>query len=237
MLLTIGREPAPPPVAYLWATLAGVVGLAGLASLFRALASGLMSLVSPIAAAIGAGLPVLAGWLMGDRLSASQLAGILCALAAIVAVSFPRGPVRLAPLELVLAFAAGSGFGGFYVLTQLAIDGGSGPWWTLLGVRVGPTLVVVSVVLLLLARGRPAPRRVSATTGLILALAGFSDLGGNLFVLLALPVVELGIAAVLSSLYPVVTILLATVLLGERFGRLQAMGVLLALAGIALIAL
>jgi drug/metabolite transporter (DMT)-like permease len=235
--VALGGEASPPLVAFALATLGGIIGLAGLASLFGALARGMMSLVSPIAAAMGAGLPVIAGWLMGDQLSPSQVAGIACSLAAVVAVSLPRGHIRLAPAELGLAFGAGLGFGSFYVLIQLAVDAGGGPWWTLFGVRLGPTLVVIATVLLLTLRGRPVLHALPASTALILLLGGFFDLGGNLFVLLALPILQLGIAAVLSSLYPVVTIVLAAVVLRERFGRVHATGIVLALVGIVLIAL
>ena len=237
LLLVVSAEAMPSWQALAWAALAGLLGVTGLAALYQALASGLMTLVSPIAAAIAAGLPAAVGLLLGERLAPAQLAGLLLALAAVVIVSLPRGRARLSRGQLLLALAAGLGFAGFYLGTDQASLAGGQPWWTVVSVRAASTVLLLAGAALFLARGRPLGVRAPFAALAILFVTGLGDLGGNLFVILALQVASLSVTAVVSSLYPVVTIVLAAAVLGERLGRLQVSGVVLALAGIVLIAL
>ncbi|HEV8516542.1 MAG TPA: DMT family transporter [Candidatus Limnocylindrales bacterium] len=233
--LALSREPAPPPIALAWALAAGTSGVLGLAALYQALAGGLMSVVSPIAAAIAAGLPAVIGTLLLDEpLSKWQAAGVVCAIAAVTVASLPSGAARLERGQLVLAVGAGLGFGLFFVAVDQAQEAGAGLWWLLGGVRGISTLLVVAAagIAVALCRGRRPPR---ALIPLVVA-TGVTDLGGNVFTTLALPLAPLGVVAVLSSLYPIVTILLAVGLLGERVGRLQVGGVALAVLAILLFA-
>jgi drug/metabolite transporter (DMT)-like permease len=237
IVLTLTGERPPPGLALAWAALAGVLGVSGLAALYQALADGLMTLVSPIAAVIAAGVPAAVGLLAGEALSAPELLGLICALFAVVMVSLPRGEARLARRELLLALGAGLGFAGFYLGADQAEAGGGGPWWIVFTVRLASMLLLLAATAALAYGGRRPRLALPLAVAPILLLAGLGDLGGNLFVVLALATAPLSVTAVVSSLYPVVTILLAAGTLGERLGRLQGAGVGLALLGIVLIAI
>lgn len=227
-----------------WAVIAGVGGSIGLASLYRALALGDMSLVAPLTGAVGAGVPVVASFAVGETVGPAQAAGIGCALVAVVVVSIGPGsasrsgsagaPWRVLPLVVT----AGLGFAAFYLAIDRAVAVGGHLWQPLLVARASSLAVFLALVALLaLGRrpGRPGIAAAAARWPLLLAV-GLGDLGGNLFFVLANAISPLSIAVVLSSLYPVVTVLLAGVVLGERLHPRQAAGALLALAAIALIA-
>ncbi len=227
-------QPVPGLDVLVWAGLAGLAGAVGLACFYRALSTDAMSLAAPVAASIGAGVPAVVGLATGDKVGVSQIVGIVLALAAVSIVSLPTGPVAGRPKALPVTIAAGLGFAGFFLLVDQASGiGEPSPWWVLLGVRM--TAVVAIVPLLVRARG-DLPS-VGRRTGLVLLLAGIGDLGGNLFFLLARIEGVLSVAVVLSSLYPVITGLLAVGVLKERLQRQQVVGIVLAVAAIVLIAI
>jgi drug/metabolite transporter (DMT)-like permease len=233
---------APPPVAALaLASLAGLSGLFGLANLLRALATGPMGLVAPAVAVIGAGVPAVVGIVRGDVLSAVQIAGLVAALAAVTIASRPwdpqaapnSGPAAIAgSASLWLIVFAGLGFAGFYLLMNESRGLGGQLWWPVNAARATSLTGVLLVGLI--TRARLIPPRDQLP---LLLATGLGDLGGNVFFVLANSVGPLSIAAVVSSLYPVTTVLLARVVLGERLSRIQLVGVGLALVGIVLITL
>jgi drug/metabolite transporter (DMT)-like permease len=231
----LARETLPPPAALFWGALAGLAGLGGILALYRALADGTMGVASPVAAVIGAGLAAVVGILLGDHLGPTGLAGIACALLAIAVVSGLGvrgrvGPSDLATLPLILA--AGIGFAGFFLGIDQAVRAGGQVWWPLVAARVAS----VTVNLVVVARvGRGGPSLVGSWR--LLAAVGMGDLLGNALFVLANDQGALSVAAVLSSLYPVATVLLARLVLGERLRLGQAFGVGLALVGVVLIAL
>jgi drug/metabolite transporter (DMT)-like permease len=216
--------------ALLLGALAGLVGTSGLVLYLRCMAIGPMGVVSPLAALVGAAVPV--GWgvlLAGEQLAASDLLGVAAGLAAVVMVAYVPGSSILAagtrgPL---FAAAAGVSFGLFFVaLDATAPDSGL---WPLLGARLGGSVPLL--VLLSFAR-RPFP------TGRAWGLAftsGVLDMGANVLFLLATRTGLLSLVALLASLYPVVVLLLARQVLHERLTRLRATGVALALVATALI--
>jgi drug/metabolite transporter (DMT)-like permease len=221
---------ASSPTALLLGTLAGVVGSGGLVLYLRCMAIGPMGVVSPLAAVVGASVPV--GWgvvLADERLTLPDTLGVLAGLVAVVMVAYVPGSSILAagtrgPL---FAAAAGVSFGLFFVALD-ATPSESG-LWPLLGARFGGTALLL--VLLLLAR-RPFP------TGDALGLAfasGVLDMAANVLFLLATRTGLLSLVSLLASLYPVVVLLLARQVLHERLTRLQASGVALAIAATALI--
>jgi drug/metabolite transporter (DMT)-like permease len=259
VLLTISGEAVPAAEALWWAGLAGIAGIVGLAFFYRALSSGRMALIAPIAGVVGAALPAAVGLLTGDHLSGARLAGLVAALLAIAFISVPageaRGHARLGPVDLVLALLAGAGFAAFFLcLDRSAAEGGEA-WWPLLAVRlVGLSALITSVVVLAaVGRAGSFTTRVDRILGWsrlrgpdgpslgavlpLFVIAGVGDQGGNVFFLFANQQDVLSVAVVMSSLYPVVTVLWAAALLHERLSRLQVAGVALAALAAGLIAL
>ncbi len=211
---------------------AGIVATLSLAAFYRAMATAPMSLVAPITAA-GTAIPVVVGMIRGEHLSALKLAGIAVTLIGIVLASGPElrsgAPVRRQALGFAIGAAAG--FGVAYTL--LALAAGSSVYGTLLCQRIGGLLVLAPIVARArILRGiRLTARRVGA-----LALIGGCDITANGTYALAASHGDLSVAAVLASLYPVVTALLARGILAERLRPVQNVGVLAALGGVLLLA-
>jgi drug/metabolite transporter (DMT)-like permease len=235
-----------------WAFAAGTCGIAGLGAFYYALSRGTMGVVAPLTAVIGAGLPVVIGLIEGEQLELVRGVGIVVALAAVVLISLPgsasttdeRRLRRVDLSQLPLIVAGGVGFGLFFVFLSRATDTGS-TWWPLVVVRLAGVVFIAGSVVVALARTN-APRlaiRADIVLGLpkvraralpipllagLFLLTGVGDLGGNAFFVLASRADVLSVAVVLSSLYPVVTTLLAAVFLHERLRPVQIAGVLLA---------
>lgn len=243
--LSLSGEEPPPQHALALAAIAGLAGVMGLAAFYAALAVGPMSLVAPAVAAIGSALPAAVGLLGGDHLTPVQLTGLAAAVLAVVIVSGAgqEGVTsRFRPAALGRIAAAGLGFASFFVLMDAAAAQGAGPWWSILAARSAP-LIVLALIIGARVSGRTIEGRTTRQPGgsrsrsviPLIAIAGMADVGGNAFFLLANQQVPFSIAAVVSSLYPVTTALLAWTILGERIGRWQAVGVAVALAGVALL--
>jgi len=213
----------------------GVVGPASLFAFYRALALGTMGVVAPIAA-LGVVLPVAAGLLAGEEPSTAQLAGIALAVAGVVLASGPevRGEGRGGTRPLLLALGAALGFGIVFVL--LAEGGESGG--TAEVVLVLLAMRTTSVVLLgasLLARGGRAAVAAPRAELPVLAVVGAFDVGANGTFAVASQSDLVSVVAVLASLYPAVTALLAWRFHHERLGRIELAGVAAALAGLVLL--
>lgn len=216
--------------ALLWGLGAGLAGAGGLVLFYRALATGVMSVVAPVAAVTSAALPVLFGLATGDRPEPAALAGVALALGAVLLVSQDRSAARGGSFGSVLvALAAGAGFGGFFVLLAMAPDGSG--LWPLVGARLSS---VTLVALVAVATGR-ALRPGRGALRVIIA-AGVLDMAANVLYLLAQRQGMLSLVAVLVSLYPASTLLLARQVLGERLHPIQITGVACALGAVALIA-
>lgn len=219
-----------------WGLAAGSVGLVGVVLLYRGLAIGPMSVVAPLTAVLSAIVPVVVGTARGERPGLLALGGVVLAVPALALIG--REPPRvdsrgLSRTALLSALAAGISFGGFYVLlAQTSPDGGA---WPLLGQRAASVAILLAVSIGALVSHRPALPRGG---GLLLsAAAGVTDFLANLAYVLATHRGLLALVAVLSSLYPATTLLLARSFLGERIGRQQLAGLLTAAAAITLIAL
>jgi drug/metabolite transporter (DMT)-like permease len=222
----------------------GIAGIAALSAFYRALAIGTMSVVAPISAT-GVAVPVIVGVASGERPAALQLVGILAASVGIVLASRESGP-GLAPKEdarasIALALLAALGFGSFFV--GLRISARVDLVWALVSSRAAAVAaLIVTGIVLSWVRERP-PRAVRAVplSGRsavfpALALIGFLDLSANVLYALATRHGLLSVVAVATSLYPLTTVLLARVVLGERVRRIQEVGIAAALAGVVLIA-
>ncbi len=224
-----GGRVAPGPWI-LAGLLAGLVGLVGLAAIYRGMAVGVVSVVSTIAAT-GPIIPVLVGLLTGERPSALQLAGIALALAGIALLAFDRRPSeggqRLIP-GVGLALLAALSFGVFLVAIRYASR--PDPLWGVLATRAGS--VGALLVLGLVFRSR---LRLAADDLPPLFTVGVLDITADVFFAFATTIGLLSIVSILSSLYPVATVLLARIVLNERMARPQQVGVGLALAGVVLI--
>ena len=212
---------------------AGIAQLVGIAALYRALAIGTMSVISPISASGAAALPVIVGVATGERPEALQFVGMGAAFVGVVlATRAPESSEGAGASREALALSglAAIGFGAFFIGMDAAVAD-SGPYWSLLVARITACAVLGAVLLAL----RP---RLSFNRSVLpsLALIGLLDVGANAFFALGTDTGLLSVVSVLASLYPVATVILARALLHERLVRIQAVGVVVALAGVALIA-
>lgn len=217
---------------YVWGALGGLFGGMGLALLYQALSIGKMGVVSPITAVIAAAVPVVFGTVFRhEALAFVQVAGIVVALIAVVLISMSHeesGQIEIATAGVREAIACGVIFGGFYVLLGLTHrDAGLQP---LLTARIASISFLAIVALLV-----RAPIALQRGTMRLIIFAGFIDMTANALYMLATHSGFISIAAVLTSLYPASTVLLARVILRERLQTVQKLGVMLALAGVALI--
>ena len=226
------RETVPAPLGLAWAGAAGVSGVIGVVAFYRALAVGAMGLVAPLAALIGAGMPLIAGLLPGDQPMVTDMAGIGVALLAVVLVSRPAEDQGLGRGGLWLAVISGVGFGGYFICMDQAASAGAETWWPIVASRLVATMLAVAAALVLRRLG--AVRREASR---LMVGAGIADVGGNAFFLMANAQGSVGIAAVIASQYPAVTVVLARLVLGERLARIHVAGIVLAFVGIVLIAL
>jgi len=224
--LAVLRPPLPGADAIVIATAAGVAGMVGLAALYRGMAVGSMGIVTAVAGAGSLLLPLAVGALRGQPVGPLQLVGVACAAGAAAAAS---GASRdeLGRRALALAGLAALAFGAWYVLIDLAATAGDS-LWALVFSRAASAGIATAVVA---ARGVDR----SAIPWALLVAAGLLDVGGNVFFVLARDAIPVGLAAAIVGLYPVVTMLLARFVIGERLPVVGLVGVALALLGIVLI--
>jgi drug/metabolite transporter (DMT)-like permease len=218
-----------------WGLAAGSVGVVGVILLYRGLAIGPMSVVAPLTAVLSAIVPVVVGVIRGERPGVAALCGVALALPAMVLIgreSDARGGAPVSRRALLTALAAGVSFGGFYVL--LAQTGSDGGAWPLVGQRAASVAILLGLTGVAVRRGTPALPHGRAM-GLAI-VAGITDFVANLTYVLATHRGLLALVAVLSSLYPAATLVLARAVLRERLARGQLGGLLLAAVAVALIA-
>jgi drug/metabolite transporter (DMT)-like permease len=222
-----------PGFGPLWPVLiSGVGSIVAFTCLFKALSIGPMSIVAPIAATYPV-VPVAVGLAQGERPSGLQAAGMVIAVAGVLlAVSGGDGArrQRLSTLGLGLALLAALGSG--VMLTGLDAASRADPYWALLGARIVSLGLLLAALLVL----RPA-RRTRGADALALVGIGVLDTGATGLFAVATTVGYLSIVAVIASLFPVTTVILARTVLGERIARHQEAGIAGALAGVALIAI
>jgi drug/metabolite transporter (DMT)-like permease len=225
------HQALPSASDLLWGAAAGVCGAAGLAALYRALATTLVAVASPVAAVAGAAIPLLLGLVLGERPGTLAWVGIGMAVPAIVLLAAGpaghprRGIVRSAAL---LGLAAGLGFGlFFFAISRTSRASGL---WPLAAARCATITLVLCAALLKRQSLRP-----SRGGFLIVLLCGALDMGANIAFLLASRMGLLSITAVVTSLYPGPTVILALLVFRERLTVLRVLGLTLALAGVALI--
>jgi drug/metabolite transporter (DMT)-like permease len=231
VIIAATGEPFPGTRAAILSVVAGVAGVIALGCFFRALSIGTMSIVAPISAT-GVSLPVVVGIATGDRLSTVVAIGLAVTVSGVVLASRERHDdverAAAGRLSVGLALVAALGFGSYFVMSDVAAD--DSVLWLLVLSRVLP---VLGLAVLARARGMALPPR-DAT--LLLVLAGTLDCSATGLYAVANTKGALSIVAVVGSLYPVMTLILARAVLGERIRRVQQVGVAAALAGVAMIA-
>ena len=229
-LLLLKPEPAMQPSDVVLSAIAGALGASGLALLYRGLSVGRMTVVMPIAAMITAALPVVFGFATQGIPSLLAIAGIVAAATGVVLVSLSPAPSDGRPSGLWYGIVTGLLFGLFPIVMNGISD----------DVLVSPVVAVrvasiVTVGALILARRQPwrVPRSLwPAMLGI-----GLSDMLATAAYLAALDVGPLAIAAVLTSLSNVVTVVMAALVLRERITPIHAVGIVVAGAAVVLIAL
>jgi uncharacterized membrane protein len=241
VVLVVGGTPSV--AAFALGALGGLAGAAGLLLYLRGLAVGPMGVVAPLSAVVGAGLPLLVGIAWGERPTVLTLVAIAIALVAILlanAGGSRGGGGRTGPL---LALGAGAGFALFFVALD-ATPADSALWPLMAGrLTTAPLLTLLALALFhreSTDRARRDRRSGTGSTGSgvgrLVVLSGVFDTFANVLFLLATRSGDLGVSAVVVSLYPVVVVLLARFVLGERLTGMQIGSAGLALGASVLLA-
>jgi uncharacterized membrane protein len=226
-------EPFPSATTWLYAIIAGGLGTSGLLLLYTAMSRGKMSIAAPVSALLAGALPVVVGLFTQGVAGLLTWIGFAAALTAIWFVSEGDGGFKgilshLADLRIPLL--AGLGFGAYFVMMNIATR--EATFWPMIAGRA-TGFVVVLLVMLVRREGWSVQRNAWP----VLGVNGVLDVGGNFFYILAGQNGRMDVSAVLASLYPATTVVLARIVLGERLSRRQTLGVMLALLAIVLLTL
>lgn len=232
LVVVVIVRPSAPAADTLWlGAIAGLAGGLGLAFLYQALAQGAMGLVAAVSGAGAAIIPLVVTLLLGAGLAPIQVTGVACAVAAGLAAADISRDVA-SRTALLLALGAAVGFGSWYLLLDRAAE--QDAVWALVASRTAASILTVAILAATRARAS-----IPTLPGLLplIAVAGMLDAGANAFFVLSRDAISVALAAPLSGLYPLATMALARVVLGERLPRLGVVSVLLAVTGIVLISL
>ena len=225
-------EPMPDRASWVQAALAGATGTLGLVLLYHALATGTMSIAGPVSALMTVILPVVFGSFAEGVPSPLTFVGFAFALTAVWLVSQSRDGVKdfLSHLSaLRLPLLAGVGFGCYFILIHGAASHST--WWPMVASRAAGWIVIAAFILT-----RRASWNGAGSIWPLIIINGILDVGGNGFYILAGQAGRLDISAVISSLYPGATVLLAWIVLKERLSPTQWLGIASALVAIGLLA-
>jgi drug/metabolite transporter (DMT)-like permease len=228
-LFALHGELAPAGADVSWSLVSGLLGVVGLGCLYQGLAVGRMGVVAPVAGLLVAGIPVVYGLATQGVLPLAVLAGIALAMGSVVLIS--RVPPDAADRPSGLAWGLGAGLTlGALTIAVAQISGGHvfGP---LVVIRTTEALVG-AVVIVLTRRGWRVPRELWPAAFAV----GLFDMAGTAAYLAAIQIGPLAVAAVLSALYPAMTVLLAAALLRERLTAINAVGLGVAALAVILIA-
>ena len=228
-IVVAARWQGPPGREILWAIPASALGTAGIVGFYRGMAAGAITVVAPIAS-VAAAIPVAWGLAHGDGVSFVQEIGFVAALGGTAMTSIERrGDRTRIAAGTGWAMVALLGFGGYFVLFHAA---SRHDWlWPSFVFR----LTSVALIWLALLARRQGVRGIRPHLAALVAI-GILDTGGNvLFAAASSAHGLLSVVSVLASLYPVVTVLLARVTIGERVERSQDLGVVMTLVGVVLV--
>jgi len=226
-LAAILREPLPGPTTLGLAALAGLLAVSGIIGLYQGLAVGRMGVVAPVTGLIAATLPVVVGFVRQGLPPTEVVVGIAAALVAVILVSRTSDPDGR-PSGIEYAVVGGVGLGLFNIVVGAFPEHGVA--WPLAVIK-GVGVVAIGLIVLIGRR----PWRVTRPIWPAIAVVAVLDMAGNAFYLLATQVGRLDIAATLSSLYPVTTVILAVLILRERVSRSHLVGIVMAALAIVLI--
>ena len=225
-----------PAMRVMWASaIGGMLGSIGLLVLYYSLIKGQMSIAAPVSALFAALLPVIVGSITEGLPSLLQLIGFVLALTAVSLISQGGGGegFHISHLsDLRLPILAGVGFGCYFIFMHNATQNNSATLWPMIVSRVAGTLLLLGFVL-----ARREQLSVPRAAWKVVLINATLDLCGNFFYILASKAGRLDIAAVLSSLYPGATVVLAWLLLKDHIARWQVVGILLAFGAIVLFAI
>ena len=228
LLALLVGEPIPGWTSLLWGIVAGLAGGIGLAALYKALAVGKMGINAPLSCVITALVPLLFSFSTEGLPHAVQLIGFVVALLSIWLIATQRGAAE-GSQGLGLAVVAGIGFGGFLLFIKLT--GSEAVFWPLVSARAASFLLMLAITVI-----RGGDWKHSRGSVSYMLLAGILDSGANALYVAAAQRGRLDVAAVLSSLYPASTVMLARLVLKERLSRQQRVGMAAALIAVSLIA-
>jgi drug/metabolite transporter (DMT)-like permease len=220
-----------------WAAAGGAAGGAGLIAFYEGLATGPMTMVAPVSALVATLLPVGAALASGEHPGLPVAAGALLCLAAIVLISLqqevPAGDRGRTAATRALLYGIGSGlaFGLFFLFLRNA--GATGVFWPVTAARLAGTAVMLAAAAV--AGVRPGRRGPGGRVLLAAVASGVIDAVANVCYVLATRAGMFGMAVVLTSIYPGITVLLARLVLGERMRPVQRAGLALAAAGVVLV--
>jgi len=234
VIVSIAAEPLPNLKVWLLCMLAGALGSIGLLLLYHSMTLGLMSIAAPVSALLTAALPVVVGLFTEGLPKFLTILGFGFALVAVWLISQGADGVtdlRAHLSDLKLPLLAGIGFGLYFVITHAATREG-GIIWPMIASRSGGMLLVI--LYLLFTR---STWKIDPSAWPTIFLNGTLDICGNAFFILAGQAGRLDVAAVLSSLFPGATVMLASIFLKERLSRNQWIGILAALTAIVLMTL
>jgi len=227
LLTWAAGEHMPPPVALLWGAATGITGAFGIAALYKGLSIGQMGVVAPVASVISAVLPVVYGFVIEGMPGPIERLGLALAVISIWLIT-RSGAGDRSREGIGLAVLAGLMFGLFLICGKEA--GRYAVLWPLVSARAASTTLMFTIVLF--SSRDPQPLRPALLT---ILLSGTFDSLANALYLAATRFGRLDVAAVLSSLYPASTVILARVFLKEKFSRTQVLGIVGALIAVALI--
>jgi drug/metabolite transporter (DMT)-like permease len=225
------REAIPLPADLLWGGLASLLGLAGLVFLYRALASGQMTIAAPVSALFSALIPVIFTIFTAGLPSLTTLIGFALAFLAVWLISQSDGMnLRFSISDLRLPLISGLFFGLYFIVLHQATLHAF--FWPLVSAR-STGILALGLISLITRQPAMPPRGLWG----IVILNGILDIAGNGFYVLAARTGRLDVAAVLGALYPASTVLLAWMLLNERLSVIQIVGILFAFTAIILFTL
>jgi drug/metabolite transporter (DMT)-like permease len=233
-LALLTRAPYPSGSSRNWALLAGALGGTALAIFYRALASGDMGITAPVAAVLGAAIPAAFAMITQGLPGAFSIAGFMLAGIGIWLISRPDGSAR-SYAGISMAALAGVGFAGFFICIDRA--GYSSALWSAVHSRFASLVIVAVIVLFRRGWYRQIPTPLQPASAALALFAGCLDVSGTALFIRAEQTGRLDTAVVLSSLYPVITVVLARVVLHEHFNRWKTVGIFAALLAVPLIAL
>jgi len=222
-------EAVPTGSDVAWSLLSGAFGVIGLGCLYHGLAVGRMGVVAPVAGVLVAGIPVTYGLATQGSLPLLVLAGIGLAIASVIVISRVPPEAANRPSGFVWGLASGLTLGALTIaVAQLSSGSVFGP---LILIRTTEALIGATAILLT-RRAWRIPRALWPAA----VVVGLFDMTGTAAYLAAIQIGPLAVAAVLSALYPAMTVLLAAAVLKERLTRLHALGLVVAALAVALIA-